>query len=72
MKMKTDYDVTKNMLKTIRSITETKVLKQSINEVAEFESTLSDQSYVNGGIPSDMNAVIVPSDPCPHEVEYKL
>lgn len=42
--MKTDYDVTKNMLKTIRSITETKVLKQSINEVAEFESTLSDNA----------------------------
>ena len=42
--MKTDYDVTKNMLKTIRSITETKVLKQSINEAAEFESTLSDNA----------------------------
>lgn len=42
--MKTDYDVTKNMLKTIRSITETKVLKQSINEVVEFESTLSDNT----------------------------
>lgn len=42
--MKTDYDVTKNMLKTIRSITETKLTKQSINEVAEFESTLSDNA----------------------------
>jgi hypothetical protein len=44
MKMKTDYDVTKNMLKTIRTITESKLSKQSINEVAEFESTLSDNA----------------------------
>ena len=42
--MKTDYDVTKNMLKTIRTITESKISKQSINEVAEFESTLSDNT----------------------------
>ena len=44
MKMKTDYDVTKNMLKTIRTITESKLSKQPINEVAEFESTLSDNA----------------------------
>ena len=44
MKTKTDYDVTKNMLKTIRTITESKLSKQSINEVSEFESTLSDNA----------------------------
>ena len=44
MKTKTDYDVTKNMLKTIRTITESKLSKQSINEASEFESTLSDNA----------------------------
>jgi hypothetical protein len=33
--MKTEYDVTKNMLKTIRSITESKTSKKSINEQIE-------------------------------------
>jgi hypothetical protein len=35
MKMKTEYDVTKNMLKTIRTITESKTSKKSINEQIE-------------------------------------
>jgi hypothetical protein len=34
-KMKTEYDVTKNMLKTIRTITESKTSKKSINEQIE-------------------------------------
>jgi len=33
--MKTEYDVTKNMLKTIRTITESKTFKKSINEQIE-------------------------------------
>jgi flagellar motility protein MotE (MotC chaperone) len=33
--MKTEYDVTKNMLKTIRTITESKTSKKSINEQIE-------------------------------------
>jgi len=38
MKMKTEYDVTKNMLKTIRTITESKTSKKSINEQVEGQT----------------------------------
>jgi len=40
-KMKTEYDVTKNMLKTIRTITESKTSKKSINE--QIEGVTSNQ-----------------------------
>jgi hypothetical protein len=36
--MKTEYDVTKNMLKTIRTITESKTSKKSINEQIEGQT----------------------------------
>lgn len=36
--MKTEYDVTKNMLKTIRTITESKTSKKSINEQVEGQT----------------------------------
>jgi len=39
--MKTEYDVTKNMLKTIRTITESKTSKKSINE--QIEGVTSNQ-----------------------------
>jgi hypothetical protein len=39
-----DYDVTKNMLKTIRTLTESKTSKRAINEVAEFQSPLADKA----------------------------
>jgi len=39
-----DYDVTKNMLKTIRTLTESKTSKRAINEVAEFDSPLADKA----------------------------
>ena len=42
--MKTEYDVTKSMLKTIRTLTESKTSNRSINEVEEFESPLSDEA----------------------------
>ena len=46
--MKTEYDVTKNMLKTIRTITESKTSKKSINEQIEgatpSEQTSSQES----------------------------
>ncbi len=35
MKTKTDYDVTKNMLKTIRTLTESKLTNKTINEQSE-------------------------------------
>lgn len=35
MKTKTDYDVTKNMLKTIRTLTESKLSNKTINEQSE-------------------------------------
>ena len=44
MKTKTDYDVTKSMLKTIRTLTESKTSNRSINEVVDFESSLSDEA----------------------------
>jgi molybdopterin converting factor small subunit len=44
MKTKTEYDVTKSMLKTIRTLTESKTSNRSINEVEEFESPLSDEA----------------------------
>ena len=34
--------------------------------------TLGDQLNVNGGVPEEINAVILPSAPLPQEVEYKL
>jgi hypothetical protein len=33
---------------------------------------LEDQLNVNGGVPEDINAVIVPSVPVPQEVEYNV
>lgn len=42
--MKTEYDVTKNMLKTIRTLTESQTSKKTINEVAEFQSPLADKA----------------------------
>jgi hypothetical protein len=44
MKTKTEYDVTKSMLKTIRTLTESKTSNRSINETEEFESSLSDEA----------------------------
>jgi molybdopterin converting factor small subunit len=44
MKTKTEYDVTKSMLKTIRTLTESKTSNRSINEVEEFGSSLSDEA----------------------------
>jgi hypothetical protein len=44
MKTKTEYDVTKSMLKTIRTLTESKTSNRSINETEEFESPLSDEA----------------------------
>ena len=44
MKTKTEYDVTKSMLKTIRTLTESKTSNRSINEVEEFESELPDEA----------------------------
>ena len=44
MKTKTEYDVTKSMLKTIRTLTESKTSNKSINEVEEFESELPDEA----------------------------
>ena len=44
MKTKTEYDVTKSMLKTIRTLTESKTSNRSINEVEEFESQLPDEA----------------------------
>ena len=38
MKTKTDYDVTKNMLKTIRTITESKASNRTLNEAVGFQS----------------------------------
>ena len=46
-KIKTDYDVTRNMLKTIRTLTESKVSNRTINEVAEFQSPAVDKAEEN-------------------------
>jgi hypothetical protein len=34
--------------------------------------TLLDQSNINGGVPDEINAVKVPSEPVPQEVLYQL
>ena len=47
MKTKTDYDVTKNMLKTIRTITESKASNRTLNEVVGFQSPEVDKSDEN-------------------------
>jgi hypothetical protein len=47
MKTKTDYDVTKNMLKTIRTITESKASNRTLNEAVGFQSPEVDKSDEN-------------------------
>jgi hypothetical protein len=47
MKTKTDYDVTKNMLKTIRTITESKASNRTLNESVGFQSPEVDKSEEN-------------------------
>jgi hypothetical protein len=47
MKTKTDYDVTKNMLKTIRTITESKASNRTLNEAVRFQSPEVDKSDEN-------------------------
>ena len=47
MKTKTDYDVTKNMLKTIRTITESKASNRTLNEAVGFQSPEVDKSEEN-------------------------
>ena len=42
--MKTNHDIFKDMFKTIRTINESKTSKQTINEVAEFESPMADKA----------------------------
>ena len=44
MKAKTEYDVTKNMLKTIRTLTESKLSNKTINEQEEPIVPLIDQT----------------------------
>jgi predicted Holliday junction resolvase-like endonuclease len=61
-KTKSDYDVMKGMLKTIRTITESKTSTSTINEVAEFQSPEVDKAEENL-----KNDVIVVND-----VEVKL
>jgi len=61
-KTKNDYDVTRNMLKTIRTITESKTSTRTLNEVAEFQSPLVDKAEENL-----KNDIIVVND-----VEIKL
>jgi hypothetical protein len=46
-KTKNDYDVMKGMLKTMRTLTESKTSTRTINEVAEFESPAVDQADEN-------------------------
>ena len=46
-KTKTDYDVTKNMLKTIRTLTESKVSNRTLNEVVGFQSPEVDKAEEN-------------------------
>ena len=46
-KTKTDYDVTRNMLKTIRTITESKASNRTLNEAVGFQSPEVDKSEEN-------------------------
>ena len=48
--MKTEYDVTKNMLKTIRTITETKTSKKSINEQTIDQTSGRESQQTNNDI----------------------
>jgi hypothetical protein len=47
MKTKTDYDVMKGMLKTIRTITESKASNRTLNEAVGFQSPEVDKSEEN-------------------------
>lgn len=47
MKTKNDYDVMKGMLKTIRTITESKVSNRTLNEAVGFQSPEVDKSDEN-------------------------
>ena len=46
-KTKTDYDVTRNMLKTIRTLNESKTSNRTLNEVVEFQSPEVDKAEEN-------------------------
>ena len=48
--MKTEYDVTKNMLKTIRTITESKTSKKSINEQTIDQTSGRESQQTNNDI----------------------
>ena len=61
-KTKNDYDVMKGMLKTIRTLTESKTSTRTINEVAEFESPEVDKAEQN--LKNDITVV--------NDVEVKL
>ena len=61
-KTKNDYDVTRNMLKTIRTLTESKSSSRTINEVVGF-----DTPQVNNAEENVKNDIIVIND-----VEIKL
>jgi predicted Holliday junction resolvase-like endonuclease len=61
-KTKNDYDVVKNMLKTIRTITESKTPTRTLNEVAEFQSPSVDKAEEN--LKNDITVV--------NDVEVKL
>lgn len=61
-KTKNDYDVVKNMLKTIRTITESKTSTRTLNEVAEFQSPAVDKAEEN--LKNDITVV--------NDVEVKL
>ena len=61
-KTKNDYDVMKGMLKTIRTLTESKTLTRTLNEVAEFQSPAVDKAEEN--LKNDITVV--------NDVEVKL
>jgi hypothetical protein len=61
-KTKNDYDVVKSMLKTIRTITESKTSTRTLNEVAEFQSPAVDRADQN--LKNDITIV--------NDVEVKL
>ena len=46
-KTKNDYDVTRNMLKTIRTLTETKISNRTLNEMVGFQSPEVDKAEEN-------------------------
>ena len=46
-KIKNEYDVTRNMLKTIRTLTESKTSNKTINEIADFQSPEVDKAEDN-------------------------